>query len=91
MYRFFDDLEGFKKEASKDVKQGLVSKTIIHPSQIDLIDEVYRVTKLELEESKRILNSSTAITSSHGSMLEKKTQSRWAENILKRAEVYGVI
>ena len=91
VYRCYRDGEGFRAEVEEDLKQGLLSKTIIHPSQIDVIEEVYKVTRNELQQAEAILNTQNNVSALHGIMLEKPTQTPWAETILKRAALYGVM
>lgn len=91
VYRCYRNPAGFRKEIQEDLKQGLLGKTIIHPSQIDSIEEEYRVTPLEREQAQTILNTVSNVTALEGIMLEKPTQLPWAKTILKRAEIYGVI
>lgn len=90
VYKCFLNTEGFKAEVQEDLKQGLLGKTIIHPSQIDIIEEAYKVTLAEEEQADSIVGSTSNVTAVHGIMLEKTTQLPWAETILKRAALYGV-
>ncbi|WP_455755502.1 HpcH/HpaI aldolase/citrate lyase family protein [Sulfurimonas sp.] len=82
----FKDVDGFKKDVLRDLKEGLFSKTIIHPSQIKL----YKVTKEEYEEAQQICESAHAIFSQNGKMAEQTTMFPHAKYITGRAEVYGV-
>lgn len=90
VYPCFKDSDGFIKDVKRDLKEGLFSKTIIHPSQIELSNELYKVTQKEFDEALEIYESESAIFSQDGKMAEVTTMSPWAENIIKRAEVYGV-
>ena len=74
----------------RDLKEGLVSKTIIHPSQIELINELYKVNKKEFEDSVEICNSEKVIFSQNGKMAEKTTMIPYAQDIIKRAELFGL-
>jgi citrate lyase beta subunit len=91
VYPYFKDKEGFVKDVRRDLKEGLFSKTIIHPSQIDIVHEHYKVTKQEYEESKAILESSSAVINLDGKMGEVKTMSPHSREIIRRAQVYGFI
>ncbi len=51
----FDDLEGFKKEARQAKQLGFSGKTCIHPSQVDVIHEIFTPTKEEIERSLVII------------------------------------
>ena len=90
VYPCFEDVDGFKKDVKRDLKEGLFSKTIIHPNQIGIINELYKVSKLEFDEAKEILESKEAVFSQNSKMAEKNTMSKYSENILKRAEFYGI-
>ncbi len=90
VYPCFKDKDGFIKDVKRDLKEGLFSKTIIHPSQIDLAHELYKVSEDELIEAKSLVEASKAVINVDGKMGEVKTMSPYAREIIKRAEVYGV-
>jgi len=90
VYPCFKDKEGFVKDVKRDLREGLFSKTIIHPSQIDIVDELYKVSQDELREAKELLDSSQAVINLEGKMGEVKTMSPYAKEVIKRAKVYGV-
>lgn len=90
VYRFFKDSEGFEREVKRDLQEGLLSKTIIHPSQIDPIEKLYQVSSKEFAEAQELVNSKKAVFASSGCMAEPSTQRPWAHEILKRAALYGV-
>lgn len=89
VYRCYKDHEGFKRDLLRDLREGLISKTIIHPDQIDLFEECYRVTRRELDEAKQLLSSRSAVFSLNDTMAEISTQLTWGESILKREELFG--
>lgn len=90
VYPCFKDKEGFKKDVIKDLREGLFSKTIIHPSQVEIINELYKVSKEEYEEAKLIISLKTGVGSSDGKMLESETMTPYAKYILNRADKYGI-
>ncbi|MEA1916851.1 MAG: HpcH/HpaI aldolase/citrate lyase family protein, partial [Campylobacterota bacterium] len=90
VYNCLKNLEFFTQEVRRDVKEGLFGKTLIHPSQIDITNEVYRVSKDELEEAEIILKKDEAIYRHNDKMIESSVHKSWASTILKRFEVYGV-
>ena len=90
VYPFFNDKKGFKKELKRDLKEGLFSKTIIHPNQIDLANKAYKVKAKELDEALKILQSDDAVFNYNSKMQESKTMTPYAKEIVLRAEVYGV-
>lgn len=87
----FSDKAGFQKEIREELENGFVSKTIIHPGQIAPMNELYRVTEDELREAKALLAKKDGVMNLGGRMGEAKTQSPWAEQVLKRAELYNVV
>ena len=90
VYPCYKESDGFKKDVQRDLKEGLFSKTIIHPSQIDLANESYRVTQKDFDEALEISSNESACFAQDGKMAEVVTMNPWAEEIIKRAEVYGV-
>jgi len=90
VYKCFRDADGFAKELEADLTQGLFGKTIIHPSQIDAVEEAYRVDAAALAQAETIVSASCNVSSFRGMMVEKPTQLPWAQMILRRAALYGV-
>ncbi len=90
VYPCFKDENGFKKDVRRDLKEGLFSKTIIHPNQIDIINELCKVTKKEYDEALEILDSPDAIFNQNDKMAEITTMNPHAKSIVKRFEVYGL-
>jgi len=90
VYPDFSDEEGFKEEVSFELQNGLISKTIIHPSQISLLNTLYQVTDRELTLAKTLLSKSDGVLNLEGAMGEIKTQSRWAETLLLRETYYRI-
>ena len=88
VYPNFSDAEGFEKEVVYELKNGLISKTIIHPNQIKSINELYKVTQHELEEAKAILSQHDGVLNLNGKMGEPKTQSIWAEQTIHRFALF---
>lgn len=79
------------REAEMDVAHGLVGKTAIHPQQVAVIHQSWMVDRAEYDEAKAILSpDAKAVFRSRGAMCEVATHSRWAKNILARAEIYGI-
>ena len=90
VYPCFKDSEGFKKDVKRDLKEGLFSKTIIHPSQIETLNELYKVSELVFKEAKEIEESSLKVFNQDGKMAETLTMSAYSKEILLRGEIYGV-
>jgi citrate lyase beta subunit len=90
VYPYFNNKEGFVKDAKRDLKEGLFSKTVIHPNQVEWLDEVYKVDQEELDHAKKMLEAGQAVINIEGSMGEVKTMNPHAQLIAKRADIYGV-
>lgn len=90
VYPCFKDEDGFKKDVKRDLKEGLFSKTIIHPNQIEIINELYKVTREEFEEASAICQSKDVVFNLNDEMAEKITMNPHSEIILKRAKNYGI-
>lgn len=91
VYPCFKDTEGFSKDVEKDLKEGLFSKTIIHPSQISAAHKIYRVTKEEFAKAQEIIKRRNEAVFSHdGAMAEVSTMYPYAKEIMLRKDIYGV-
>jgi len=90
VYPCFKDSNGFKKDVKRDLKEGLFSKTIIHPNQINIINELYKVSQLEYDEANEILRSKEAVFNQNSKMAERTTMNSYSKNIIKRADYYGI-
>lgn len=86
-------IDGLIKEVVLDKANGLIGKTIIHPSHISIVNALYVVTKEEYEDAKAIIDSnrSGAYKSRYNNkMNEINPHLNWANKVLRRAYVYGV-
>lgn len=80
-----------REEVERDIEHGLLTKTAIHPVQLETIHEAYQVTADELVEARALLaQESRAVFASKLTMCEPATHRGWATTILRRAECYGV-
>jgi citrate lyase beta subunit len=80
-----------RDEVERDVEHGLVTKTVIHPGQIAIVEAAYAVGRQELAEARAILApDSPAVFAISGSMCEPATHQRWARTIVRRAEIFGL-
>lgn len=87
---------GMRKEIQKDLTAGFCGKTVIHPKQIDVLNDACRVLKEDLADAENILSwSSDTPNMVNGSqtasrMNEYKVHTNWARKIKFMAEYYGV-
>ncbi len=87
----FSNIQLLQDELSIDIQHGLSGKTIIHPTQIDIVHNAYRVEAQELIEATKVLDrNAKAVFECHGSMLEPATHRHWAERIIERARIFGI-
>ncbi|MBB6098634.1 citrate lyase beta subunit [Deinobacterium chartae] len=92
VYDFTQDPQTLARETALDLEHGLLGKTAIHPDQVGVIEAAYRVDPGDLEMARRILEDGAAAVFRVGdAMCEPATHRRWAETILARAEVYGIL
>ncbi len=85
-----ENTELLLRELALDVSHGLVGKTAIHPSHLEIIHNALMVDQDEYNDALCILNSSQAIFKSQGAMCEPATHRRWASSVLERARHCGI-
>lgn len=91
VFEYLDKPDVFADELASDVAIGLVGKTVIHPSQIKAVVDAFAVSQAELLDANAILDAGAkAVFKQHNAMLEPATHRAWAEQVLARAEVFGV-
>ncbi|MFT7860936.1 MAG: HpcH/HpaI aldolase/citrate lyase family protein, partial [Sulfurimonas sp.] len=89
VYPCFEDKKGFIQDLRRDLKEGLFSKTIIHPNQIAVVNDCYKVEQEEYKEALEMLKNEKAIFNQNGKMAERHTMSNYAKVIVKRGDIYG--
>ncbi|GED64556.1 HpcH/HpaI aldolase/citrate lyase family protein [Lysinibacillus fusiformis] len=90
-----DCLDGLMKEVLMDKQNGIIGKTVIHPSHIRVVHALYAISYEEYLDALSIVehnDGSKGVMKSHyaNKMNEIKPHMRWAQRILKQAHVYGV-
>ncbi|WFT86871.1 HpcH/HpaI aldolase/citrate lyase family protein [Rhizobium leguminosarum] len=92
VFEIIDDMKTLLQEVTRDVNFGFVGKTIIHPDQIDVVQNAFRVPEVDIEAAKKILDvDAPAVFKFGGSMCEPATHRSWAQRILSRASIYGIV
>jgi hypothetical protein len=88
-------LRGLIRETKLDRANGLIGKTVIHPSQILPVQSLYAVTAEEYADALDILSScgggGVLKSSFTGKMNEVKPHYNWAKKIMVLAKIYGVL
>jgi len=83
--------ELYNKNVHEDLRQGLIGKTIIHPNQIEPINQAYKVSSADYEMAMKMLDEDTgAIILQDGQMGEKFAHTSWAKIIMLRHQFYGL-
>ncbi len=74
----FADLDGFSQEASQAAEMGFDGKTLIHPSQVPIANQVFSPSVEQLEHARRIVeaferteNQQRNVVSLDGEMVER--------------------
>ncbi|TQR16552.1 HpcH/HpaI aldolase/citrate lyase family protein [Psychrobacillus soli] len=84
------------KEVQLDVVNGFSGKTCVHPSQIEIVNTAYIVTKEIYDDARLIVGNKQGTngvlrSSARNKMNEVKPHYNWALKILIQAEIYGVL
>ncbi|MFC0333885.1 HpcH/HpaI aldolase/citrate lyase family protein [Paenibacillus sepulcri] len=91
-----DPMDGLIREVIMDKENGIIGKTIIHPTHIKPVQALYAVTHEEYADATSIV----ALNDGHHGVLksqyankmnEMKPHQNWARRILLRSQVYGVL
>ncbi|MNW53311.1 hypothetical protein D3C74_308690 [compost metagenome] len=88
--------EGLVREVVLDKENGIIGKTIIHPTHIDLIQSLYTVTHEEYVDAQSIILQNNGLqgvvrSEYRNKMNEIKPHLNWAYKIILRTKVYGVL
>jgi citrate lyase beta subunit len=88
------DLDTLIREVLLDKANGIVGKTVIHPSHVAAVHALSVVTHEEYCDAGDVLgtNSSGGVLASRyrNKMNESKPHSAWARRIMQRAQLFGV-
>ncbi len=91
VFEHLDNPALLAQEVQEDLAHGLVGKTAIHPSQVTLIEQHYRVHHSDVEAALRIMDSaSPAVFKMHDSMCEIATHRAWAHGVVEQARIFGI-
>jgi citrate lyase subunit beta / citryl-CoA lyase len=91
----FRDPDGYRREATWAATLGAVGKWAIHPSQIDLANDVFAPTPHEIENARKQADAYEAATrdgagaAGAGGMLVDAVAVRIFQNVLERARLTG--
>lgn len=88
--------KGLVREVIMDKENGMIGKTIIHPTHIKPVQSLYAVTHEEYTDATSIITNNNGdhgvIKSAYANkMNEIKPHLSWARRILLRSQIYGVL
>ncbi len=89
--------DGLRAELKLDRLNGFIGKTVIHPNQIPIVNEMLMVPRADYEDAKVILGWDPSKGLQVGKsvngerMNEVRTNYNWATKIMALAETFGVI
>jgi hypothetical protein len=88
------DLDGLIREVALDRANGLVGKTVIHPSHVAAVHALSVVTSEEFADASDIIASGAgggaSASSYRNKMNESKPHTTWAHRTVLRSRVFGV-
>ena len=88
--------KGLIQEIKGDKLCGFTGKTVIHPNQIPVVNNAYKVSRADFNDAQAVLNwnnqsnSMVSGSSSKERMNEYKTHFNWAQQIIYLAETFGI-
>jgi citrate lyase beta subunit len=87
-----DSVSILRQEVEKDIQNGIFGKSAIHPAQVKVINEMYKVSEIEFEIASKLLQQdSPAVFKFDNTMQECITHAEWAKKIIARKEIYGLL
>ena len=93
----FKDLNNLRKEANQAVEMGFAGKQIIHPNQIEVVQQAFTPNENEILEAKEIIQAyqsfkeeGTGVFGFNGKLITSSVR-KTAESIIERARAAGKI
>ena len=97
VYSNFNDLEGLRTEARAARDWGYEGKSVIHPKQIPIVNEVFSPTQDEIEYAsrvseafERVVQTGGGVANLDGKMIDKPVYER-AQKILEKARLLNLV
>lgn len=92
VFEHLDTPETLALEVQCDLRHGLTGKTAIHPAQVAVIENGYRVCRSDYEMASAILApEAAAVFQMSQAFCEPTTHRRWAMRVQERARLFGVV
>jgi citrate lyase beta subunit len=90
VFEHLDVPEILAEEVMEDLAYGMVGKTAIHPKQVALIEQHYRVRSTDVAVARKIMaEDSPAVFKMGNSMCEVATHKKWAQAVIEQASHFG--
>ncbi len=96
VYSNFKNEEGFRSDTLLGKKLGYTGKSVVHPSQVSIVHEIYTPSEEEIDNAKAIfaayedaLKCGSGVTSLNGKMIDKPMVTR-AMAVLSSAKAAGM-
>jgi citrate lyase beta subunit len=88
-----DAVDGLLREVVQDKANGMVGKTVIHPSHLKYVNAMQAVTLEEYDDALQIKGESGGVVKSSraNKMNEIGPHQSWANRVILRAQAFGVI
>lgn len=90
-----EDVDELLREVALDRANGFSGKTVIHPSHVSVVNAMHAVTREEYDDALTVLagrhEGGVVRSPSGGKMNELGPHALWAEQVVGRAAVYGVL
>jgi citrate lyase subunit beta/citryl-CoA lyase len=83
-YAALRDLDGLRRSAARALAHGFDGKWVVHPNQVEPVNEVFTPTDEQVERARRILAASDGAVLVDGEMVDAATK-RLAEAVLARS------
>jgi citrate lyase subunit beta / citryl-CoA lyase len=83
-YAVLADIDGLRAGARRALAHGYDGKWVVHPDQIEPVNDVFTPSELEVERARQILAAADGASSLSGEMVDAATK-RLAEAVLARA------
>ncbi len=92
VFEHLDNAPLLREEIERDLEHGLLTKTAIHPMQVHIIHDAYRVLEAESKAAHAVgAENAPAVFAMNDAMCEPSTHEPWAESILVRASLFGIV
>ncbi|MFK7854517.1 MAG: CoA ester lyase [Granulosicoccus sp.] len=97
VYNEYRDLEGYESECVQGVSMGMDGKTLIHPTQIDIANNIFTPSQSEVEHALAVVaafadpaNEGAGVLQLNGQMIER-LHLQMAQRTLARAKKRGAL